>query len=287
MESRMLKPTELCDASIGSGCGKAKLTVLQQTVLGIMAGIFIALGGAASGVASHSITDAGLAKFVSGAIFPVGLIMVIICGAELFTGNCLMVVPLMDKKIAIKDMIRNWVVVYFANFIGSILIAFLVFKSGVFTMSSGKLGGVVIKVASTKASLPFWTAFSSAILCNLLVCLAVWGAAAAKDVAGKIAMAWFPIMAFVVCGFEHCVANMYFLTAGIFAKSNPAFVQASGLSPEKIINGAGIINNLIPVTLGNIVGGAVLVGFTYYAAYKYKPSTVKETAARVDGLKAN
>lgn len=287
MESRMLKPTELCDASIGSGCSKAKLTVLQQIVLGIMAGMFIAFGGAASGVASHSIADAGLAKFVSGAIFPTGLILVVICGAELFTGNCLMVVPLMDKKITIKDMIRNWIVVYFSNFIGSVLIAFLVFKAGVFGMSAGKLGGVVIKVASTKASLPFWTAFSSAILCNVLVCLGVWGAAAAKDVIGKIAIAWFPVMAFVVCGFEHCVANMYFLTAGIFAKSNPAFVQASGLSPEKIINGAGIINNLIPVTLGNIVGGAIFIGFMYYTAYKYSPSAANKTATGVDGLKAN
>ncbi|KZL93348.1 formate/nitrite transporter family protein [Clostridium magnum] len=287
MESRMLKPNELCDASIGAGCNKAKLTVLQTVVLGIMAGMFIALGGAASAVASHSIADAGLAKFVSGAIFPTGLMLVVICGAELFTGNALMIVPLMDKKINIKDIIRNWIIVYFANFIGSVLIAFLVFKAGVFGMSAGKLGGVVIKVASTKASLPFWTAFSSAILCNLLVCLAVWGISAAKDVAGKVAIAWFPIMVFVVCGFEHCVANMYFLTAGMFAKSNPAFVQASGLSPEKIINGAGIINNLIPVTLGNIVGGALLVGFTYYVAYKYNPSTAKESATSVEGLKAN
>lgn len=287
MESRMLKPNELCDASIGAGCNKAKLTVLQTVVLGIMAGMFIALGGAASGVASHSIADAGLAKFVSGAIFPTGLILVVICGAELFTGNCLMIVPLMDGKISVKDVIRNWIIVYFSNFIGSMLIAFLVFKAGVFGMSAGKLGGVVIKVASTKASLPFWTAFSSAILCNVLVCLGVWGASAAKDVVGKIAVSWFPVMAFVVCGFEHCVANMYFLTAGMLAKSNPAFVQASGLSPEKLVNGAGIINNLIPVTLGNIVGGAVFIGVTYYAAYKYNPSAAKQSAQGMNEIKAN
>ena len=287
MESRMLKPTELCDASIGGGCSKAKLTILQQLVLGIMAGTFIALGGAASGVASHSLADAGLAKFVSGAIFPAGLILVVICGAELFTGNCLMIVPLMNRKISIKALLRNWIVVYFSNFIGSVLIAFLVFKAGTFGMSSGKLGGVVIKVASTKAGLPFWTAFSSAILCNFLVCLGVWGATAAKDVAGKIIMAWFPVMVFVVCGFEHCVANMYFLTAGIFAKSNPAFVQASGVAPDKIINGAGIIHNLIPVTLGNIVGGAILVGFSYYVAYKYNPSSGKECGHEINEVKVN
>lgn len=287
MEGGMLKPTELCDASIAGGCGKAKLTVLQQTVLGIMAGIFIALGGAVSAVASHSVTNVGLAKFVGGAVFPVGLIMVIICGAELFTGNCLMVIPLMDGKIDFKGLIRNWVVVYIGNFIGSVLLAFLVFQSGMLTMSSGKLGGTVIKVASTKASLPFSTAFTSAILCNLLVCLAVWGAAAAKDVIGKMAIAWFPIMAFVTCGFEHCVANMYFLSVGLFAKSNPVFAQASGLSPDKIINGAGMIHNLVPVTLGNMVGGIVLVGVSYFVAYKYAPSLNNATKNKGQELKVN
>lgn len=287
MESRMLKPTELCDVSIGSGCGKANLTVLQQTVLGIMAGIFIALGGAAATVASHSLTDVGLSKFVAGIIFPVGLILVVMCGAELFTGNALMVVPLMDGKLSLKNLIRNWVVVYIANFMGSVLIAFLVFQSGLLNLNAGKLGATVVKVASTKGNLPFWTAFSSAILCNLLVCLAVWGTLAAKDVIGKIAVAWFPIMAFVVCGFEHCVANMYFLSIGMFAKSNAAFVQASGISADKIISGSNMVHNLIPVTLGNIVGGAVLVGVTYYMAYKYTPETRKYSDGKISNMKAN
>lgn len=272
MDSMMLKPGELCDASIGSGCGKAKLTALQQLVLGILAGAFIAVGGVVSSVVSHSITNVGVSKFVGGAVFPVGLILVVICGAELFTGNCLMVVPLADGKINIKEMLKNWVVVYIGNFIGSVLIAFLVFEAGVFTLNSGKLGGVVIKVASTKGNLSFGTAFASAIMCNFLVCLAVWGASAAKDVVSKVIIIWFPIMTFVTCGFEHCVANMYFLTAGIFAKSNPAFVKASGISPDKMIDGPHMIQNLIPATLGNIVGGAILVGLAYYLAYKYIPA---------------
>lgn len=272
MDSMMLKPGELCDASIGSGCGKAKLTALQQLVLGILAGAFIAVGGVVSSVVSHSITNVGVSKFVGGAVFPVGLILVVICGAELFTGNCLMVVPLADGKINIKEMLKNWVVVYIGNFIGSILIAFLVFQAGVFTLNSGKLGGVVIKVASTKGNLSFGTAFASAIMCNFLVCLAVWGASAAKDVISKVIIIWFPIMTFVTCGFEHCVANMYFLTAGIFAKSNPAFVKASGISPDKMIDVPHMIQNLIPATLGNIVGGSILVGLAYYLAYKYIPA---------------
>jgi formate/nitrite transporter len=282
MESRMLKPNELCDASIGAGCGKAGLTTSQQIILGLLAGAFIAVGGAASAVVSHGVADAGVAKLLSGAVFPVGLMLVVMCGAELFTGNCLMVVPFVDGKVSIKDVLKNWVIVYIANFIGSILIAFLVFQSGVFNMSSGKLGGVVIKVASTKGSLTFGTAFASGIMCNFLVCLAVWGAAAAKDVASKVAIIWFPIMAFVACGFEHCVANMYFLTAGILAKSNPIYAQASGLAPNKMIDGAGIVNNLIPVTLGNIVGGAVMVGLAYYAVYKYIPAKKDNSKASLE-----
>lgn len=272
MESRMLKPNELTDVSIASGCGKAGLTTTQQLILGLLAGAFIAIGGATAGVVSHGVADAGLAKLLSGAVFPTGLMLVVMCGAELFTGNCLMVVPLVDKKITAKSMFKNWVIVYIANFIGSILVAYLVFQAGVFNMSAGKLGGYVIKVASAKGSLSFGTSFASGIMCNFLVCIAVWGAAAAKDVASKVAIIWFPIMLFVACGFEHCVANMYFLSAGMLAKTNPVYLKASGLEPNKIIDGAGIINNLIPVTLGNIVGGALMVGLAYYVVYKYVPA---------------
>jgi formate/nitrite transporter len=271
----MLKPNEICDAAVEAGCTKAKLRVSQQVILGMLAGAFIAVGGVISAVVSHSITNVGVAKFAGGALFPVGLMLVVICGAELFTGNCLMVVPLAGKEITLKPMLKNWVIVYIFNFVGSILIAFLVFKAGVFEMNSGKLGGTVIKVASAKAALPFWTAFCSGIMCNFLVCLAVWGAFAARDIVSKVVIIWFPIMTFVTCGFEHCVANMYFLTAGIFAKSNPSIVAASGLSQDKIINGLGIVHNLIPVTLGNIVGGAVLVGAAYFMVYKHKPASEK------------
>ncbi|OBR90083.1 putative formate transporter 1 [Clostridium ragsdalei P11] len=275
MENNMLKPNEICNAAVGAGCSKAALKTYQQAVLGILAGAFIACGGVVSAVASHGITNVGVAKLVGGAVFPVGLMLVVICGAELFTGNCLMVVPLVGKEITFKPMIKNWIVVYIFNFIGSVLVAFLVFESGTFGMSSGKLGGTVIKVASTKASLSFGTAFCSGIMCNFLVCLAVWGAFAAKDMISKILIIWFPIMTFVTCGFEHSVANMYFLTAGLFAKSNASFVAASGISQDKIVSTAGIVHNLIPVTLGNIVGGSVFVGLAYFVVYKYKSSKQK------------
>lgn len=276
----MLKPNEICNAAVGAGCSKAALNTYQQAVLGILAGAFIACGGVVSAVASHGIANVGVAKFVGGAVFPVGLILVVICGAELFTGNCLMVVPLVGKEITFKPMIKNWIVVYIFNFIGSVLVAFLVFESGTFGMSSGKLGGTVIKVASTKTSLSFGSAFCSGIMCNFLVCLAVWGAFAAKDIISKIVIIWFPIMTFVTCGFEHSVANMYFLTAGLFAKSNASFVAASGISQDKIVSAAGIVHNLIPVTLGNIVGGSIFVGLAYFVVYKYKSSKPKESVYR-------
>lgn len=276
----MLKPNEICNAAVGAGCSKAALKTYQQAVLGILAGAFIACGGVVSAVASHGITNVGVSKFVGGAVFPVGLILVVICGAELFTGNCLMVVPLVGKEVTLKPMIKNWIVVYIFNFIGSVIVAFLVFESGTFGMSSGKLGGTVIKVASTKASLSFGTAFCSGIMCNFLVCLAVWGAFAAKDIISKIVIIWFPIMTFVTCGFEHSVANMYFLTAGLFAKSNPSFVAASGISQDKIVSAAGIVHNLIPVTLGNIVGGSIFVGLAYFVVYKYKSSKPKESVCK-------
>ncbi|KAA8672252.1 formate/nitrite transporter family protein [Clostridium sp. HV4-5-A1G] len=279
MESNMLKPNEICDAAVGAGCTKAGLNISQQAILGTLAGAFIAVGGVVSAVVSHSITNVGLAKFAGGAVFPVGLMLVVICGAELFTGNCLMVVPLAGGEIDFESMIKNWIVVYIFNFVGSVLVAFLVFEGGVFGLSSGKLGGTVIKVASTKAALPFGTAFCSGIMCNFLVCLAVWGAFAAKDIVGKVMIIWFPIMTFVTCGFEHCVANMYFLMAGIFAKSNPSFVAASGLSQDKIISGMGVVHNLIPVTLGNIVGGAVLVAMSYFIVYKHHRAYEKKSIA--------
>jgi len=274
MGEEMLKPNQLCDASIKGGVIKSKLTFVQCIVLGLLAGVFIALGAVVASVASHSITNVGVAKLVGGIVFPIGLILVVICGAELFTGNVLMIVPLTSKKIKFSSMLRNWIIVFLANLVGSIIIAFLVYSAGTLNLSDGKLGGTVIKVAATKAGLPFFNAFCSGILCNMLVCLAVWAAAAAKDVFGKALIIWFPIMTFVTCGYEHSVANMYYLSVGILAKGNASYVHASGLAQSKLdlVSISGAIHNLIPVTLGNIVGGGLFVGLAYYLAYKYIPN---------------
>ena len=287
MQEEMLKPNQLCDASINGGVTKSKLTLVQLIVLGLFAGAFIAFGAVVGAVASHSITNVGVAKLVNGSVFPIGLILVVICGAELFTGNVLMVVPAADKKIKVSSILRNWVIVFLANLAGAIIIAFLVYSAGTLGLNDGKVGGSVIKVAATKAGLPFFNAFCSGILCNMLVCLAVWGAAAAKDVFGKALIIWFPIMTFVTCGFEHSVANMYYLFVGIFAKGNASYVQASGLAQKKLdlVSLSGAIHNLIPVTLGNIVGGALFIGLAYYLVYKHVPNKMANISPKSSDIK--
>lgn len=274
MEKRMLSPKEITDAVINSGVSKVKLSTLQMILLGIMAGAFIAFGGFASTVASHSISNVGVAKVVTAVVFPVGLMLVVMCGAELFTGNSLMVTTLLDKKITFGQLMKNWVFVYIGNLIGSVIVAFLISQSGLLGMGGGAVGATTIKIASYKAGLSVSNCIASGILCNIIVCLAVWGNAAAKDVAGKVAISFFPIMAFVISGFEHSVANMYYFSMGLFAKSNEVFVQASNLSSEKLadLNLAGALGNILPVTLGNIIGGGVFVAFTYWAIFKYAPT---------------
>jgi formate/nitrite transporter len=268
---------ETLELVIGAGIAKAKLPLVRLLLLGVLAGAFIAFGAAASSVASHALGDnVGLQRFIAGVVFPVGLMLIVVVGGELFTGNCLMVEALADGKITVLGWIRNLVPVYIGNLIGSLLIVGLVALSAQLNYSDGGLGAATIKIAATKASLPFWTAFGSAILCNILVCGAVLGAFAARDIVGKLLAVFFPIMAFITCGFEHCVANMYFIPAGILASANPAYVEKAGLAADKLANLdiMGLIGNLIPVTLGNIVGGAAL-GLLLYYAFRNKAASKK------------
>jgi formate/nitrite transporter len=205
----------------------------------------------------------------------VGLILIVIVGGELFTGNCLMVEAYYDGKIKAADWLQNLGVVWIGNLAGSLIIVGLVLLSNQYAYSDAALGAFTIKVAVGKATLPFWTAFGSAILCNILVCAAVLAAAAARDIVGKIIAIFFPIMAFVLAGFEHSVANMYYISAGMAASTNPAYVDKAtelyGLSAEKIahLDLYGLFSNLIPVTLGNVVGG-VSLGLLLYAVYRRK-----------------
>lgn len=254
------------------GC-QAKVSMKNWVLLGkaIFAGLMIAMGAAGSSVAAHNIGNVGLARLAAAVVFPVGLMMVILLGAELFTGDCLICMSVMDKKQKWSASIRVLTVVWLGNLIGASLLALMVFYSGQLDYSGGLLGAYTIKVALGKANISFGTGIISGILCNILVCAAVLMALAAKDVTGKLLASFFTIMLFVTAGFEHCVANMYYITAGLLAKCNPDYVKAAmdayGYTKEQLasLNITNyVVGNLLPVTIGNILGGMVFLGIPLY-----------------------
>jgi len=276
MDKSFLTPAEIAESFIETGYKKATLSVFKMFVLGILGGAFIAFAAVGSTTAIHTIDSAGIAKALAGAIFSGGLMMVVIAGAELFTGNCLIAISVAERRASWVKMLKNWLFVYLGNFVGAMLIVFLIQQSGQLDMSKYLLGGFTIEIAVKKVSMTFGNAFCLGILCNWLVCIAIWMAAGAKDIAGKILAIFFPIWLFIASGFEHSVANMYYIPAGILAKANPAYVNAAislGISQEKIdaLNwGSFFTQNLLPVTLGNIVGGVLFVGMVYWLAYVRK-----------------
>ena len=243
----------------------------------VFAGLMVGMGAAISSVAAHGVANVGLARLVAAVIFPVGLMMVILLGAELFTGDGLAILGVLDKKISVGFFLKLMVVVYFGNLLGGSLLAFAICNCGQLNYSDGLLGAYTIKVALGKVSLSFMEAFLSGILCNILVCFAVLMATCAKDITGKLLAIFFVIMIFVVAGFEHCVANMYYITAGILAKNQPEYEQLSmdiyGFTQAQLdsINFNGyLFKNLLPVTLGNILGGVLCVGMPLYYLNKDK-----------------
>ncbi len=266
---QMHSPKEIIDINMSGAVNKANLRLSKMMVLGILAGMFIALGGVASQTASHAITNVSAAKIAAGAVFPIGLLMIVLVGGELFTGNCLMIMATMDKQIRFKRFMRNLIGVFFANILGALFIAILVYFSGNLDMSNGALGGYAISVAVEKVSHTTIRGIASGFLCNIFVCMAVLKGAAAKEVAGKIQATWFPIFAFVICGFEHIVANMYFIPIGLLAKGNPHYVEQAqavyGVTAEKLatLTVDNILNNFIPVTIGNLLGG-IFIGMMLY-----------------------
>ncbi|MCD1293790.1 formate transporter [Methanocella sp. CWC-04] len=290
-------PAEITKAASGAGGVKCKLPIDKLLLLGFLAGAYIAFGAllseiVAGGLAGGSLAfsdgttaaiklPSGLIKFAAGAVFPVGLMCVVIGGSELFTGNC-MFAPLsvLNKEASWGGLAINWTIVYIGNFIGSIFLAyFLAYKCGLF--NSIPWASWAATVANGKCGLDFTTAFFRGIGCNWLVCLAVWLALSADDVIGKIFSCWFPIMAFVTIGFEHCIANMFFIPLGIFV-STDATIAASltnaGVAFGNISWYNFFVTNLIPVTLGNIVGGALFVGMIYWYLYLRQPAAAKAGA---------
>lgn len=257
----MHSPLEIAQHYVEVCVHKVHLSALKLLVLGIFAGMFIAMAGAAATVISVTIENPALARILSAAIFPAGLSMVLIAGSELFTGNNLIIIALLERRVRLFEMLKNWSLVLLGNLLGSILISALVVYGHTPSLYEGALAESMVSIAQTKASLNFMDALIRGILCNTLVCLAVWMSFAAKNVAGKVMISYFPIFIFVLCGFEHSIANMYYLFAGLFTAAEYQ-IAAGGLTLITAFTG-----NLIPVILGNIIGGCGIIGFGYWAMY--------------------
>lgn len=267
-------PAEVAKNYIAAGKAKVDTPIRKMFLLAVLAGAFIGMGGAAATTVAVSIPLASVGKFAGACVFPGGLTMVLLAGSELFTGNTLLVIPLLEKEISPAGMLKNWAVVYLGNLLGGLLVAAGVVYSHQAGLFGNQMAVSVISTASAKCTLAFGDGVIRGILCNFLVCTAVWISFAAKDAAGKIMGLYFPIMMFVLCGFEHSVANMYYIGAGLFAKGIPEYAQAAakeGADLSAVTWGNFFGANLLPVTIGNIIGGAVCVGCVYWYVYVRKP----------------
>lgn len=249
---KMRTPQEITAAALEAGCAKATLPLKHLIIQAIQAGAFIAFGGILSIIIGYGFpeiqaTNPSIQKLLSGCMFPIGLILVVFLGAELFTGNNAVLIPgYLQRRFSLAAVLKNWTIVYFGNFIGALIFAyFLVHQVGL--TATDPWHSAIISIAEAKVAMPWLTVFTKAIGANWCVCLAVWLALASHNALGKMAGCFLPVMAFVALGYEHCIANMFFIPAGIFegaAVSIPQF----------------IFDNLIPATLGNIAGGALFVG---------------------------
>ncbi|MBI3393028.1 MAG: formate/nitrite transporter family protein [Nitrospirae bacterium] len=260
-------PAGIAETIVAIGETKARLPFLSMLTLALLAGVYIAFGATLSIVVGQdgaSRLGVGVTRFLSGSVFSMGLILVIIAGAELFTGNHLMAASRWTGRITTGEMLRNWSLVYIGNFAGSLLIVFLYVLSGLWRANGEAVGTAAVTLAAMKANLPFMEALIRGIGCNWLVCAAVWLALAAEDTMGKILGIYFPIMAFVTLGFEHSVANMFFIPLGILLKSQLA-APIAGL-PDLSWEGF-LVGNLLPVTVGNAIGGVVFVALPYWFVY--------------------
>lgn len=266
-----LLPAEMARRAEYIGVSKAEASTLSMFSLAILAGAFIALGAIfATTIAAGTAADwpFGVSKLLTGFVFCLGLILVIVGGAELFTGNNLIVMAWAGGKVSTRGLLRNWIIVYAGNFVGSVGTAVLVLLSKQYTFGGGAVGATALSIADGKVNLGFLQAIALGILCNALVCLAVWLTFSARSTVDKIAAIIFPITAFVAAGFEHSVANMYFIPMGLLIKNfDPGFAGETGLELADLTWGTFLVNNLLPVTIGNIIGGTVLVAAVYWSIF--------------------
>ncbi len=270
-----LSPDEIARAIIVLGKAKANLSISRMLLLGILAGAFIGFGSELATIITYDMPKylgVGFTKFMFGSVFSVGMMLVILAGAELFTGNNLILIRVLSHEGDLRKMFKSWFWVYVANFLGSLLLVWIMFGTGLWKTDNFAVGAEALAIANAKVNFNWWEAFARGIGCNWLVCLALWIAVASRNIIGKIFGIYFPIMAFVASGFEHCVANMYFIPIGLLLKGNTTVVAAAGLTGKlsNLTLQGFFVNNLIPVTLGNIIGGSFCVSTIYWLTYLKK-----------------
>jgi formate transporter len=268
-----LLPPAMAKRAEDVGVGKVKLRFRSTATLAVLAGAFISFGAIFSTVVSAGAgTSFGVTRILAGLAFSLGLILVVVGGAELFTGNNLIVMAWASRRITTRQLMRNWVIVYVGNFVGAIAMAWFMYWSGQYRSSNGVVGKRMLEIAASKTSLGFGGALILGIFANVLVCLAVWLCMSARSVADKVVAIVFPIAGFVASGFEHSIANMYFIPVGLFVRhGSPASfwsqIGSTSSAYPRLTWARFITHNLVPVTLGNIIGGAVLVGIVYWSVY--------------------
>ena len=248
---------------------KATMPLCKMILMAILAGMLIAFAGCVTNIACYALDNNSTVRTTSGLLFAFGLGMVILSGAELFTGNTLMTIGVLEKRITIMGMLRNWIFVYIGNFLGSLLVAYICAKFGWLSAGNGALAAYSMKVAVGKMTMPFANAFFMGFLCNILVTLAVLFSLSAKDVAGRILGAYVPVAVFVICGFNHSIADMNYCAMGLFANLNSSYVavaEEAGVNLAGLTWGNYFAGNMLPVTLGNILGG-VFVGVIFWMVY--------------------
>ena len=276
-------PPAVAEKAEAVGVTKGELNTLSTILLGILAGVFIGLGAMlCTVVTTNAGLGFGLTKLLGGLVFCLGLILVVVAGAELFTGNNLIVMSWISGRTKFVRLLRNWGLVYFANLVGALSLVGLMFYTNQWAFSGYGVGANALLIANSKVNLGFGEALVRGILCNALVCLAVWLCFGARTVVDKIMAIVFPITAFVAAGFEHSIANMYFIPMGILMVSQPAVLGAVGVTAEGVANltWAGFVGNLVPVTIGNIIGGGILIGAVYWLAYLRSERAAELATAR-------
>lgn len=267
MNVNLFTPAECAANYAPAGRNKTRIPALKLFLLAMLAGFFIAVGGAVTNTAAHSIANVGAARMVCGLLFPFGLAMVILTGAELFTGNTLIVISLLEGQATARGMLRNWCAAYLGNAAGAVLTAAACAFGGQLNYSGGQLAVFTMKLAAGKCALPAGNAVILGVLCNILVTAGVLLSLSAKDLPGRVLGAYLPVAFFVICGFEHCIANLYYIPAGLFARMIPAYAALAaeaGADLSALTWGNFLLRNLLPVTVGNILGGVGMGALFWY-----------------------